>query len=323
MKAAALLVPLLTIASLSLRAVQPGPLPAPFDDVENALGLAQGGKLGGLADLLIVGVALVGFTGALDMIRRYRLSTSDERQQFKWFAYVAAWVPVIILLQLMVSWLSPDGVAVMLLLTPVYLAVIPVAIGVAILKYRLYDIDILINRTLVYVPLTAIVAGIYVAMTGLLRTVFTELTQAGSDLAIALSTLGVVTLLTPLKNHLQALVDRYLKEERKPVIDVRRLAEQARSVLQVIDTEAFVPYFLESVTSALKSEGCAIEFRRGVVPLCITAGTWSGQAALSVPLCRNGDKFGRLAIGPRIGAALRRTRARSAKGVSGRNLTCA
>jgi hypothetical protein len=235
------------------------------------------------------------------MFRRYQLSASDEREQFKWFAYSAAWVPVIILLQLLVSWLSPEGADVMLVLTPIFLTGIPVAIGIAILKYRLYDIDILINRTLVYVPLTAILAGVYVAMTGLFRTIFTELTQAGSDLAIAMSTLGVVSLLTPVKNQLQALVDRYFKEDRKPALEVKRLAEQARSVLQVMDTEAFIRRFLEDLTKQLKSEGSAIELRNGAAPLSISAGAWSGEAAVSVSVCRNGNELGRLDVGPRIG----------------------
>jgi hypothetical protein len=298
---AALLIPLLVIAALCVRAIQPGPLPPPFEGVENALGVAGAGRLNGLAELLIGGIAVVGLIGAVDMFRRYRLSTSDERQQFEWFAYVAAWLPVLILLQLMVAALAPEAVDVMLLLTPLYLVVIPFAIGLAVLKYRLYDIDILINRTLVYVPLTAILAGVYVALTGLVRTLFTELTQAGSDAAIAISTLGVVALLTPLKNQLQTLVDRYFKEDRKPAIEVKRLTEQARSVLQVVDTEEFVQSFLENLTTALKSEGSAIELRNGVAPLRITSGTWRGQATLSVPLCRNGHDFGSLAIGPRIG----------------------
>src|SRR5688572_2144735 len=111
------------------------------------------------------------------------------------------------------------------------------SVGVAVMKYRLYEIDVIINRTLVYVPLTAILAGLFVASTALVRTLFTDLTDAGSDASIAISTLAVVALLTPLKNKLQVFVDHHFKEKRDPLGNWHKLTAEAESVLKVLDVQ--------------------------------------------------------------------------------------
>jgi len=85
---------------------------------------------------------------------------------------------------------------------------IPIAVGFAILKYRLYDIDLIINRTLVYVSLTATLALIYFGGVVGLQYVFRALTGQGSTLAVVASTLAIAALFNPLRRRVQALVDR-------------------------------------------------------------------------------------------------------------------
>jgi hypothetical protein len=100
----------------------------------------------------------------LDMLRRFLHATGEERQQFKWFAYVAAWLPPISVLYVAFLYQTERSpLALLDLVIPLLLMSAAGAIGVAVLKYRLYEIDIIINRTLVYVPLTAILAGLYIA----------------------------------------------------------------------------------------------------------------------------------------------------------------
>jgi hypothetical protein len=281
--------------------LQPGPLDPPFDFIDNAAGISWLDGIeyaGGIAGLMpLFGLTLVSAIGA---VMRFRKSQGDEREQFKWFVTAASLIPILLICHAVADGLAPSATETIEALFAIALALIAVAVGVAVLKYRLYDIDVLINRTLVYLPLTGILAGLYVALTGLSRTIFTSLTDAGSDAAIALSTLAVVAVLTPLKNQLQSLVDRYFKEQREPAKEVRRLAGQARAVLDVVDTQQFVQRFLTDITAALKAPGAALELRNGAMPQRVTSGDdWSGDAALSLPLQRNGYDLGTLALGRR------------------------
>ena len=90
---------------------------------------------------------------------------------------------------------------------------IPIAVGIAILKYRLYEIDRIINRTLVYGAVTALLAGLYFAIVIGLQAIFSGLTR-GNDLAIAGSTLAVAALFRPARRRIQAFVDRRFYRQR-------------------------------------------------------------------------------------------------------------
>ena len=92
------------------------------------------------------------------------------------------------------------------------LSLIPISLMIAILRYRLWGIDLLINRTLVYVPLTAILAGIFAACISLSQKLSAALTGQQSDAATVLTTLIVVAAFDPLKHGLQQLVDKRFKE---------------------------------------------------------------------------------------------------------------
>jgi hypothetical protein len=85
---------------------------------------------------------------------------------------------------------------------------LPVAVGIAILKYRLYNIDLLINRTLVYGLLTAVLAGVYFGSIVLFQAVFRALTGQESQLAVVASTLAIAALFNPLRRRIQAFIDR-------------------------------------------------------------------------------------------------------------------
>src|SRR5207237_8555712 len=88
------------------------------------------------------------------------------------------------------------------LFAPLAVTALPVAVGVAILRYRLYDIDLIINRTLVYVLLTAVLAGVYTAVVALFQRMFVALSGQGSDLAIVMTLFVLSTVFTPLNNTL-------------------------------------------------------------------------------------------------------------------------
>ena len=183
--------------------LRPGPLQlAPY--VDNPFAVS--------ADWLIwlsVGSAVVGFpvTGAAawSVVLRFRRSSGIERQQVKWLAFAA--FPLVV--TGFASAVLPDKVVQVLF---VFLqALVPVAIGVAILRYRLYDIDAIISRTLAYAIITALLGGSFVAVQELLKRIFIATTGASSDLAVVLALFVIVTLFTPLRARVQVIVDRRLK----------------------------------------------------------------------------------------------------------------
>jgi hypothetical protein len=145
---------------------------------------------------------VIGCVGAVAaVVVRFRRSSGVERQQMKWFLYAAA--PILtfpftdylpgIFSGLVFGWI---------------LIGLPAAIGIAVLRYRLYDIDILINRTLVYLALTASLALVYVGGVVSLQYVFRVFTGGDSQLAIVASTLVIAALFNPLRRRIQTFIDR-------------------------------------------------------------------------------------------------------------------
>ena len=144
------------------------------------------------------------------MLMRLRRVGWVERQQIKWFAYTTAVAISGIILKntvypaVGVRWVWWAG----FVLTVVGLAGNPIGMGVAILRYRLYGIDVLINRTLVYGSLTAVLALVYVGSVVLLQGAFRALTVQESQLAVVASTLAIAGLFIPVRRRMQSFVDR-------------------------------------------------------------------------------------------------------------------
>jgi hypothetical protein len=181
-----------------------------FPSVANPLGIEDSGGLlqttVDFASPILFGALLIGLV-ALGL--RFRRSSGIERLQAKWLLYTAAvwFVCLPGLIALGEGDVSVAGVKVGDLIFSVLIATIPLAVGMAILRHRLYDIDVVINRTLVYGALTATLVGAYLASVLLLQLALSPLTEQ-SDLAIAGSTLAVAALFRPARGRIQELVDR-------------------------------------------------------------------------------------------------------------------
>jgi hypothetical protein len=149
------------------------------------------------------------FASGGSLVLRLRRSSGEERQQLKWVVYsvvllafvIPATIFVIIILQ------SLEDVRIFF---AVLFPIIPISVGIAILKYRLYDIDFLINRTLVYGSLTAMLALVYFGGVAATETLFRSLTgqQQQPQLAIVISTLVIAALFNPLRRRIQSFIDR-------------------------------------------------------------------------------------------------------------------
>jgi hypothetical protein len=155
---------------------------------------AVGAVLGGL-------FTAVSLAACASLVLRFWRARGEERQQLKWFAYAAA----LMVTGLVGALVLPSGGDLIAALT---IALLPVAAGIAILRYRLYDIDRLINRTLVYGLLTALLAGVYAGAVLVLGQLFGGVTGDPPSWAVAGATLAVAALFQPARRRIQAVVDR-------------------------------------------------------------------------------------------------------------------
>jgi hypothetical protein len=195
-----------TAGMVVLNALQPTlTLPDTGYTVGNPIGLAAARDLqDGAVGAVLVGLLLI-CTGAamLSVVLRFRRSQGVERQQLKWFSYAAV-------LAVLVELALDNVPAVRFLAVPfgLVIALIPTAAGIAILRYRLYDIDRLINRTLVYGLLTVLLAGVYVGLVLVLGQLFGGLSAEPPSWAVAGATLAVAALFQPARHRIQQAVDR-------------------------------------------------------------------------------------------------------------------
>jgi hypothetical protein len=182
-------------------------------EIENPLALhGSAGELMETLETITNALALPGFIVAVSaLVVRLRRSRGVEREQLKWFTFVAAFVG----LGLAGSAMAPGGwpADVLFLIGLLVLAGLPVAAGIAILRYRLYDIDLVIRRTLVYGALTATLIASYLAGVLLLQLALSPMTE-DNDLAIAGSTLAAAALFRPARARIQAIVDRRFYRRR-------------------------------------------------------------------------------------------------------------
>jgi hypothetical protein len=173
--------------------------------VRNPIGLTvvPDEEAGRLVAVLFGVLVCCAVAALLSLVLRFRRSRGVERQQLKWFTYA---VVLAILLQAVPAPLG-EG-AVYDVLFGLTIAFIPIAAGIAVLRYRLYDIDRLINRTLVYGLLTVLLGGIYVGLVLVLGQLFGGLNADPPSWAVAGATLAVAALFQPARRRIQALVDR-------------------------------------------------------------------------------------------------------------------
>jgi hypothetical protein len=177
---------------------------------DNPIGILGEDTLDLLAGVWIAGLLVLLAVCALALFVRYRRANDTEREQIKWLLYACA-VFVVVFVGGFV-----DGVAgsnsvggyIWGILFGLSVVMLPAAIGIAILRYGLYDIDVVINRTLVYGSLTATLVALYFVGIVVLQRFFVLLTGQQSTLAVVASTLLIAALFNPLRRRIQSLIDR-------------------------------------------------------------------------------------------------------------------
>ncbi len=222
-----------TVAASAATALTPGPMDG-FGSVRNPFAVDDLGTelriVTTVATMCIAGTFLVALAS---IFLRRRRAVGQERGQLSWLAY--ATVLMVLAQALSVPAFGLDDTLVALLAIVVAITAFPAAVAIAILRYRLYDIDRLISRTLVYGTLTATLVVTYLVSV-LLFGVVLEPLAGGSDLAVAASTLAVAALFRPVRAHIQAVVDRRFYRSRYDA--ARTIEEFAGRLRQEVDLDA-------------------------------------------------------------------------------------
>lgn len=288
--------------ALSL-ALRPGPM-YPRGVAVNPIGIAGAQTMtsvGYVASLVLIGVAM-GLSVA-SLVIRLRQAHDEEAQQLKWIAYAAGIVAVSLI---------GGVIAVALLklefnkaLVPFTIAVLalPVAMGVAILRYGLYEIDLIINRTLVYASLTAILGGLYTALVTLTQRVFIAMTGQKSDAAVVLTAFVVAGLFTPVRDWLQRLVNRHVGA-RNENDSLDHLSQSLDAIVGVFDGDGIARKLLSDAVASYGAKfGALYLVADGADRMVQREGSAGGVPSLEIPIRFDGRDLGRLELGERRGAA--------------------
>jgi uncharacterized membrane protein YhdT len=210
------------VVGVLLGAFSSGPL-SDLGPIQNPLGIVSLADIYSAILYTTFSVLLVAVISSVFV--RLRRAGGVEHQQIKWFAYAVAANAIAVVVAYVIPglietplWFERVGFA----LNNIVIPAIPIAIGIAILRYRLYDIDIIINRTLVYGTLTVLLAGLYEGSIVLLQEAFRTLTGQQSGLAIVASTLLIAALFTPFRRRIQSFIDKRFYRRK---YDARRTLE--------------------------------------------------------------------------------------------------
>jgi hypothetical protein len=193
------------------------------------------------------------FFSTVSLVVRFWRSRGEERQQLKWFTFAAAFIPIWFLTNGPVDRAFP---VLFTVLDALVIAAVPVAAGVAIFKYRLYDIDVIINRALVYAALTATLVLVYLGSVVGLQYVFRSLGGGESSLAVVASTLLIAALFNPLRRRVQGFIDRQFYRRK---YDAARTLEAFSFRLRgASDLEQLTPALLAVVRDTVQPEHASV-----------------------------------------------------------------
>jgi hypothetical protein len=180
----------------------------------NPLGIEGAETVFKVLGTVVAALGLVTILAAASMVGRFRRAHGDERQQLKWFA-AAAVLSVLVWVAFIVPGVADRApLAVQIVIVSTWLLAVPVAIGVAMLRYRLYDIDRLINRAVVYGLLTALLSAVYTGGALVFGQLFGGIGTQPPSWVVAGATLAVAGLFQPARRRIQAVVDRRFNRRR-------------------------------------------------------------------------------------------------------------
>lgn len=185
-----------------------------------------------------------------------------------------------------------------LLLPP--LVIFPLSVALAIFRYRLLEVDAIVNRTIFYGVVTAILAGVISVSMSLTQRLFLAVTGEKSDVAAVITTLVVVSAFEPIKARVRGLVERTFKEAPDHTRALRTLGEQVQSFIEVSQRTQIARRLLDEAAQAMQAQSGALSLlNNGQMQRAFTYGRWQGESWMTVPLEWEGERYGLLSLGPR------------------------
>jgi hypothetical protein len=206
--------------------------------------------LANLSEILMI-IALLGSLAAV--VVRFIRSRDAERLQMKWLVYTAV---VGILLMLLFALFLGEDHPILSFYPPLLPSLLALAVGVAILRYHLYDIDIIIRRTLVYRVVTLALIAIYFGTVVILQQLFSGITEQRSPLAIVISTLVVAGLFNPLRIRAQTVIDRRFYRKKYQAEQV--LSQFAVAARDEVDLDKLTAELLEVIQETMQPESVSL-----------------------------------------------------------------
>lgn len=187
---------------------------------------------------------------------------------------------------------------IVLLLVPLIL--FPLSVAVAIFRYRLLEVDAIVNRTIFYGLVTAVLAGVISVSMGLLQRFFLAVTGERSDVAAVITSLVVVSAFEPIKARVRNLVDRTFKETPDHTATLRDLGVEVQTFVEISQGGQVARRLLDEAARGLQAQSGALSLvHEGQLQRVYTYGRWQGEAWMVVPLEWEGERYGLLSLGPR------------------------
>jgi two-component system NarL family sensor kinase len=287
---------LATIASILVMAVLPRRMsPFPFRNPYGIESLATFIATFPVQRVLDVIRGLVVVIPAVAVVLRLRAASGVERDQLRLIAFAAVYTAVLVFVYAFVSgelvqWAQLVG-----------LVLVPLSFAISMRRYGMYEIDSLLNRTIVLGVSTALIAGLYTASIGIMQRLFVALTGEQSDAAVVLTTLLAAAAFTPVKERVQSFAKRTFSPGIPGTRGLHEFTEEIEAHLRLSDPERLLTQLLAESVATLGAVGGALEVRGSVMPQH-TIGRWSGRPHLVAEVCQEGSVVARVMLAQRANA---------------------
>jgi hypothetical protein len=253
--------------------------------------------------IIYAGLVLIagGAVGALaSLIARYRRGSRDVRLQLKWILLATGLVTVAFVYAAVFGVAAKTDLSLALIPSYVSLVFIPISIGIAILRHRLFDIDLIISRTLVYAIVTGILGGLYIGIIELTQQLSILYTGERSETAIVVTAFVVAGAFTPVQKWVESRVERRFRGGDMAG-RLQRVSSTVESAVRVIDPHRFANWLVDESVTGFDAEGGAIYLHDHDPQPFHRLGSLSGGTAVNVGVQHEGRELGRLLLGRRRG----------------------